>query len=198
MMSWSQRGRSLTAVISVFWTGAATFLSSSSSVVLTRLSGPCSRPTTSQKLLQSRESNPDLWIYSQKPWPIDHRGGHKIRTYSSKFQTVDNVKWVWIWMNEWVWRPIHDYGPLLTGCFYPEDNAYIFIRNIYRFPNYMLLQTKRVSLYGHWRVNLNFIWALLWLTKWTEMYYRWPLRRGTRMKVAVYDCMRCFSQIRSP
>jgi hypothetical protein len=34
------------AVFSVFYTGAATFLSSSSSVVLTRLSGPRSRPIT--------------------------------------------------------------------------------------------------------------------------------------------------------
>jgi hypothetical protein len=34
------------AVFSDFWTGAATFLSSSSSVVPTRLSGPRSRPTT--------------------------------------------------------------------------------------------------------------------------------------------------------
>jgi hypothetical protein len=33
-------------ILSVFYTGAATFLSSSSSVVLTRLSGPRSRPTT--------------------------------------------------------------------------------------------------------------------------------------------------------
>jgi hypothetical protein len=35
-----------TAVFSIFLTGAATFLSSSSSVVLTRLSEPCYRPTT--------------------------------------------------------------------------------------------------------------------------------------------------------
>jgi hypothetical protein len=35
-----------TAVFSVFYTGAAIFLSSSSSVVLTRLSGPRSTPTT--------------------------------------------------------------------------------------------------------------------------------------------------------
>jgi hypothetical protein len=33
-------------ILSVFYTGATTFLSSSSSVVLTRLSGPRSRPTT--------------------------------------------------------------------------------------------------------------------------------------------------------
>jgi hypothetical protein len=33
-------------ILSVFYTGATTFLSSSSSVVLTMLSGPRSRPTT--------------------------------------------------------------------------------------------------------------------------------------------------------
>jgi hypothetical protein len=42
--------RIFTAVFSVFYTGAATFLSSSSSVVLTRLSGPRYRPTVSQKI----------------------------------------------------------------------------------------------------------------------------------------------------
>ena len=45
-------------LISVFWTGAATFYSSSSSIDLTRLSGPRSRPTTTQKIWQRRESNP--------------------------------------------------------------------------------------------------------------------------------------------
>jgi hypothetical protein len=49
-------------------------LSSSSSVVLTRLSGPHSRPITSQKMSYHRESNPDLWICSQELWPLDHRG----------------------------------------------------------------------------------------------------------------------------
>jgi hypothetical protein len=44
------------------------FLPSSSSVVLTMLSGPRSRPTTSQEIWYGRESNPDLW-------PSDHRGG---------------------------------------------------------------------------------------------------------------------------
>jgi hypothetical protein len=38
------------AVFSVFWTGDATFLSHSYSIILTRLSGPHSRPTTSQKI----------------------------------------------------------------------------------------------------------------------------------------------------
>ena len=37
-------------LISVFYTGAATFCSSSSSIDLTRLSGPRSRPTTTQKI----------------------------------------------------------------------------------------------------------------------------------------------------
>ena len=37
-------------LISLFWTGAATFYSSSSSIDLTKLSGPRSRPTTTQKI----------------------------------------------------------------------------------------------------------------------------------------------------
>jgi hypothetical protein len=45
-----------TSVFSVFERGAATFLSSSSSVVLTRLSGPHSRPTTF--FCSARELNP--------------------------------------------------------------------------------------------------------------------------------------------
>jgi hypothetical protein len=49
-VSHSQCGGSPTTVISIFWIGAATFLSSISSIVLTRLSGPRFRPTTSQKL----------------------------------------------------------------------------------------------------------------------------------------------------
>jgi hypothetical protein len=54
------------------------FLSGSSSVVLTRLSGPRSKPNTYQKMWQTRESNPDLWICSQELWPLDHRGGPTI------------------------------------------------------------------------------------------------------------------------
>jgi hypothetical protein len=42
------------------------FFSSSSSVVLTGLSGRRSRLTTSQNIWQSRESNPDLWICSKE------------------------------------------------------------------------------------------------------------------------------------
>ena len=46
-------------LISVFQTGAATFFyPSSSSIDLTRLSGPRSRPPTTQKIWQRRESNP--------------------------------------------------------------------------------------------------------------------------------------------
>jgi hypothetical protein len=53
------------------------FLPSSSLVVLTRLSGPPSRPTTSQKMWLRREWNPDLWICGQEIRPLDHRGGHE-------------------------------------------------------------------------------------------------------------------------
>jgi hypothetical protein len=47
----------------------------SSSIVLTILSGPRSRTTTSQKIWYCRGSNLDLWICSQELWPLDHRGG---------------------------------------------------------------------------------------------------------------------------
>jgi hypothetical protein len=47
----------------------------SSSTVLTRLSAPRSRRTTSQEIWKRRESNPDLWICSQELWPLDHIGG---------------------------------------------------------------------------------------------------------------------------
>jgi hypothetical protein len=42
------------------------FLPSSSSVVLMRLSGPRSRPTTTKKIRVRRESTRDLWICSQE------------------------------------------------------------------------------------------------------------------------------------
>ena len=49
-VSRGQRNGSPRPLISVFWTEAATFYSSSSSIDLTRLSGPRSRPTTTQKI----------------------------------------------------------------------------------------------------------------------------------------------------
>jgi hypothetical protein len=60
------------------------FLSSCSSIVLTRLSGPRSRPTTSQKIWWRQESNPDLWICSQELWPLDQRGGQSNNRKSKK------------------------------------------------------------------------------------------------------------------
>jgi hypothetical protein len=71
---------------------------SSSSVVLTRLRGPCSRPTTSQKIWYRRESNPDLWICSQELWPPDHRWGlppstlhciNSVRTFPLNLLSLD-------------------------------------------------------------------------------------------------------------
>jgi hypothetical protein len=56
------------------------FFPSSFSVALTRLSGPRSRPTTSQEIWQRRESSPDFWICSQEPWPLDHRSGLRSST----------------------------------------------------------------------------------------------------------------------
>jgi hypothetical protein len=60
------------------------FLPNSSSVVLMRLSGPRSRPTTSQKIWQRRESNLDLWICSHELWPLDNRGGQYLEANQAK------------------------------------------------------------------------------------------------------------------
>jgi hypothetical protein len=59
-----QRSEFSRPFILVFYTVAATFHSSSSLVVLTRLSGPRSRPPICQKIWWGREWNPgplDLW-----------------------------------------------------------------------------------------------------------------------------------------
>jgi hypothetical protein len=69
-----QRDRSLWLYSRFYKPEPPLFPSSSSSIVLTRLSEPRSRPTASWKIW--RESNPDLWICSQELWPLHHRGGH--------------------------------------------------------------------------------------------------------------------------
>jgi hypothetical protein len=51
------------------------FLPSRSSIVLTRLSGPRSRSTTSQKSGSAGNRTRGLWVYSQEIRPLDHRGG---------------------------------------------------------------------------------------------------------------------------
>jgi hypothetical protein len=51
------------------------FLPSSSSVVLTRLSGPRFRPITFFFFVVPRNRTQDLWICSQELWSLDHRGG---------------------------------------------------------------------------------------------------------------------------
>jgi hypothetical protein len=53
-----QRNGFLRSLISIFSTGAVTFSSSSSSVVLTRLSGPRSRPAAPEEIWKRRDSNP--------------------------------------------------------------------------------------------------------------------------------------------
>jgi hypothetical protein len=69
VLSWTQAWslRIPTAVIWVFLAGALLFLPSSSSIVLTRLSGFRSGPTTFQKIWYRRESKLDLciWIASE-------------------------------------------------------------------------------------------------------------------------------------
>jgi hypothetical protein len=53
------------------------FLPSNSSVLLTRLSGPCSRPLLLRKSGSAGNRTWDLWICSQELWSLDHRGGHR-------------------------------------------------------------------------------------------------------------------------
>jgi hypothetical protein len=59
------------------------------------MSGSRSRSNTSQKILQRRESNKDLWLCSQEVWPLDHRGGHICRqicqqNYTRQVQRYSN------------------------------------------------------------------------------------------------------------
>jgi hypothetical protein len=68
------------------------FHSSNSSIILTRLSGPRSRPTTSQKNSGSAGNQTwVLWICSRKLWPLDHRGGLSVSEqvkYSAAFKVL--------------------------------------------------------------------------------------------------------------
>ena len=67
-VTWSAQRFPTAVLISAFQTGAATFYSSSSSIDLTRLSGPRSRPTTTQKIWQRREQNPrPLYMQPETP-----------------------------------------------------------------------------------------------------------------------------------
>jgi hypothetical protein len=85
-VSRGQRDGSIRPYSRISWPEPLLFLPSSSSIVLTRLSGLSCRPTTSQKIWYRLESNPDLWICSQGLWPLDHRGGHA--------DSLRNGKWV--------------------------------------------------------------------------------------------------------
>jgi hypothetical protein len=92
-MSRSQRDESPTAVFSLSRPERILLHSCSSSVILTRLSGPRYRPTTSQKIWQRRESNPDLWIGSKELWPLDHRGRQFYAAYITKIRSQSLWRW---------------------------------------------------------------------------------------------------------
>jgi hypothetical protein len=64
-MSRGQRGGSLTVVNLSFYTGAATFLSSSSSFILTR-ADPVPDPLLFRKSGSAGNRTRDLWVSSQK------------------------------------------------------------------------------------------------------------------------------------
>jgi hypothetical protein len=64
------------------------FLSRSSSFVLTRLSGPRSRPTSGSAGNRTR----DLWICIQELWPLDQRGGLDEEHKENRFPLHINLK----------------------------------------------------------------------------------------------------------
>jgi hypothetical protein len=67
------------------------FLPSTSTIVLTKLSRPRSRPTTSQKIWYSREPKPELWPCIQELWPLEHRGGLPQHLIHIKCQQITHV-----------------------------------------------------------------------------------------------------------
>jgi hypothetical protein len=75
-----------TAVFSVFQTGAAIFLSSSSSVALTRLSEPRSRHTVFFSGIAENRTRASGSV-AKNFWPLDHRGGLESK--------ITHVKSVW-------------------------------------------------------------------------------------------------------
>jgi hypothetical protein len=88
------------AVISVSRPEPLLSLPSSSSIVLTRLSGPRSRPTTFQR----RESKPDLWICSQELWPLDHRGVYFLLRNIYKFSLyLTGIALHLLWGTNWIY-----------------------------------------------------------------------------------------------
>jgi hypothetical protein len=80
------------SLISVFHTGATTFLPNSISFILVRLSGPRSRPTAMQKMWYSRESN--LGPLGLQPGTLttrsERRPSSQICIHSSKYKNTKN------------------------------------------------------------------------------------------------------------
>jgi hypothetical protein len=74
-VSRGQRGGSPTVANLSFQTGAATFLSSSSSFTLTRAEWTPFQTHCYSENLVAPGIDPDLWVSSQELRPLDHRGG---------------------------------------------------------------------------------------------------------------------------
>jgi hypothetical protein len=65
-------------------------------IVLTRLIGPSSRPTTSLKIGSAGNQTRDLRICSQKPWPLDHRGGRLLLHAREKYTIELQGLWLFV------------------------------------------------------------------------------------------------------
>ena len=98
-MSRGKRKGSPRPLISVFWTGAAAFYSSSSSIDLNWVD-PVPDPLLLRKSGSAGNRTRDLCIRSQTLWPLDHRGGLQAsKQYIKIFITVKRlvISHIMIW-----------------------------------------------------------------------------------------------------
>jgi hypothetical protein len=82
---------------------------------LMRLSGPRSRPTTTQKICSTRNWTWDLWICSQELWPLNHRG--------SRGYCILNRNWADHELTLYVLLGLLEHTQLFVWVFAPWNSA---------------------------------------------------------------------------
>jgi hypothetical protein len=154
-----QRGGSPTAIISLI------FLPNSSSDVLTRLSGPRSRPTISQKIWKRRESNPDLWICSLELWPLDYRGGPYILNIFTRWDhsnyALRRTRVMKLLIMQLSPTSCHSNSP--WSKYSPQD---ITVKNKTRLTRSLPNNIAVTNIYTSYRHILSEVLCLLWSYKW--------------------------------
>jgi hypothetical protein len=104
--------------VSVFWTGAATlFLQVAPQLSSPGWVDPVPDPPLLRKSRSVGNQTQDLWICSQKLWPLDYRGGHNLNHWTHVSQY--NYSYINIWgqalsMGDNILRTL--YNLLITTC----------------------------------------------------------------------------------